>query len=117
MRLSQRPFDKDIEYTPLNSRHEDVLKEVYHLKLLPISGCPKGVHVVMGKDENAWCAYHKLHGHHMEDCHQLKKQIEILIQKGRLLSYMKDVAGKPGKRSPPRGISTQKILHKRRGGA
>lgn len=86
----------------LNTRHEDILKEVYHLKLLPRLLRPKGVHTVMGKDENAWCTYHRLRGHHTENCHQLKKEIEILIQRGWLLLYVKDVEGHPGKRSHPR---------------
>lgn len=41
MILSQRSPDKDANYTPLNSRCENILKEVYHLKLLPIPGRPK----------------------------------------------------------------------------
>lgn len=41
-------------------------------------------------------------GNHTENCHQLKKEIKILIQKGQLLSYVKDVEGHPRKRSPPR---------------
>lgn len=42
-RPSWRPFEKEQEYTPLNSRHEDILREVYHLKFLPLLGHPKGV--------------------------------------------------------------------------
>lgn len=56
----------------------------------------------MGKDESTWCAYHRLRGYNTKNCHQLKKQIEILIQRGQLLSYVKDMGGQPGKRSPPR---------------
>lgn len=57
MRPSQRPFDKEAEYTPLNSRRENILREVYDLKLLSIMGHPKGVHDIMEEDESAWCAY------------------------------------------------------------
>lgn len=57
---------------------------------------------MMGKDENACCAYHRLRGHHTQKFHQLKKKIKISIQRGRLLSYVKDVGDHPGKRSPPR---------------
>lgn len=32
-------------------------------------------------------------GHHIEDCHHLKREIETLIQKGRLLSYVKEIEG------------------------
>lgn len=103
IRPSQQSFDKDAEYTPLNSRHEDIWREVYNLKLLPITGHLKGVHIMMGKDENAWYAYHGLRAHTTKDCHNLKREIKILIHRGRLLSYGKDVKGHPGKRSPPRG--------------
>lgn len=101
-RPSRRPFEKEHEYTPLNARREDILKEVYHLKLLPRPIHLKGLHIVMGKDKSAWCAYHRLRGHHTENCHQWKKEIKILIQKGRVLSYVKDVGGQPRKRSLPR---------------
>lgn len=99
---------------PLNARHEDILREFYHLKFLLIQGRPKGVHTMMGKDENIWCAYHRLRGHHPENCHQLKKKIEILIQKGWLLAYVKEVESHPGKRSHPREDPNSKNLaHKK----
>lgn len=102
MTASRRSFDKDVEYKPLNARHEDIFKEVYHLKLLLITERPRGVHTMMGKNENAWCGYHKLHGNHMEDCHQLKRDLKILIQRGCLLSYVKDVGRQQGMRSSPK---------------
>lgn len=56
MRPSRRPFVKEAECTPPNARREDILREVYHIKLLSILGCPKGVYAVMGRDGSAWCA-------------------------------------------------------------
>lgn len=98
----------------MNTRREDILKEFYRLKLLPIRGSRKEVHDVMGKDGNAWYVYHKLCSHHTEDCHHLKREIEILIQKGSLLSYVNDVRGHPGKRSHPNGdISSKNPLQKK----
>ena len=72
---------------------------MHHLKLLLEPKCPKRVNEVLGKDEDAWYAYHRMRGYHTEDYHQLKGEIEILIQRGRLLSYMKDVEGATRKRS------------------
>lgn len=49
-RSSRRPFKKEQDYTPLNGRREEILKEVYHLKFLPKPVVPKRVYIVMGKD-------------------------------------------------------------------
>lgn len=114
-RPSRRPFVKEKDYTPLNARSNDILKEVYHLKLLPRTVVQKGMHTVMGKDRSARCAYHKLQGHHTRNYHQLKKEIEILIQRGRLLSYIKYVRGQPEKRSPPQKDPNLKIPNRRKG--
>ena len=40
-------------------------------------------------DKNKYCRFHKDHGHYMEDCWDLKEQIEELIQKGKLQKYVK----------------------------
>lgn len=50
-RPSRRPFEKEQEYTPLNARREDILRDVYHLKFLLILVCPKGMHTMMEKTE------------------------------------------------------------------
>lgn len=58
------------------------------------------VNVILGNDTGAWCAYHCMKGHHTEDYHHLKREIETLIQRGRLLAYVKDLEGSTGKGSP-----------------
>lgn len=40
--------------------------------------------------EGCWCSYHRMQVHHTESYHQLKKEIKILIQRGNLLSYVKE---------------------------
>ncbi|XP_030932592.1 uncharacterized protein LOC115958326 [Quercus lobata] len=40
-------------------------------------------------DKNKYCRFHKDHRHHIEDCRDLKEQIEELIRKGKLQKYVK----------------------------
>ena len=41
------------------------------------------------RDKNKYCRFHKDHGHNMEDCRDLKEQVEELIRKGKLQIYVK----------------------------
>ena len=41
------------------------------------------------RDKNKYCQFHKDHGHNIEDCRDLKEQIEELIRKGKLQKYVK----------------------------
>lgn len=80
MRPSQRPYDNLSEiFTSLNAKHADILREVYHLELIPEPPHPKRVNAVLENDARAWCTYHHMKGHHTEDCHHLKLKIETLI--------------------------------------
>lgn len=91
IKLSRRPYDNFTEnFTPLNTKCADILREVYHLKLISEPTYPKRVNKVLGRDEEVWYTYHHLRGHHTEYCHQLKRKFEILIQRGWLLSYVKE---------------------------
>lgn len=55
-----------------------------------------------------------MRGHHTEDCNHLQIEIETLIQRGHLLSYVKETEGSERKRSPSKresyldNISTKK---------
>lgn len=69
----------------------------------------------MGRDDGPWCAYHRVKGHHTEHFHQLKKEIEILIYKGELLLYVKDIGGTTGKKSPSRRESNSENLSIKKG--
>lgn len=101
MRPSSIPYDNSSDnLTPINVKRADILREVYHLKLVPEPPHPKRVNTVLGNDARAWCAYHRMNGHHIEDYHHLKREIETLIQRGQLLSYVKEREGATGKWSP-----------------
>ena len=41
------------------------------------------------RDKNKCCRFHKDHGHHTEDCRDLREKIEELIWKGKLQKYVK----------------------------
>lgn len=56
---------------------------MYHLKLIPETTRLNRVNDMLGNDEEAWWTYHCLRGRHVEDYHHLKREIEILIQRGR----------------------------------
>lgn len=69
-----------------------------HLNLIPAPWRPQSVNATMGNETMAWCNYHQIRGHHTNDCHQLKWEIEALIQRGHLLTYVKDVVAPSTKR-------------------
>jgi len=41
----------------------------------------------MGSNKDAWCKYHRVRGHDTDDCIHLKREIEKLIQSGKLRGY------------------------------
>ena len=51
---------------------------------------PRPLHPSLNvRDKNKYCRFHKDHGHYIEDCQDLKEQIEELIRKEKLQKYMK----------------------------
>ena len=40
------------------------------------------------RDDTKYCEFHKGHGHRIDDCIQLKKEIEYLIRRGHLSRYV-----------------------------
>lgn len=57
------------------------------------------------RDKKKYCRFHKDHGHYTEDCRDLKKQIEELIQRGKLQRYIKrGEASRYGKKDHPGGF-------------
>ena len=60
--------------------------EVYHTRSIPYASSKKWE--VMENEANKWCKYHKAKGQYKNNCHQLKKEIYFLIQKGHLVRYV-----------------------------
>ncbi|GKF28561.1 hypothetical protein Tco_0094903, partial [Tanacetum coccineum] len=55
-------------------------------------------------DPDKYCDYHQDKGHHTNDCIQLRKQLEIAFESGRLNHLMKDLRQRVGRgqgRNPP----------------
>lgn len=44
---------------------------------------------MMGSESGRWYKFHRVKGLYIEDCYQLQKEIETLIQKGHLKKYVK----------------------------
>jgi len=47
----------------------------------------------MGSDPDGWCKYHRIQGHTTDNYWQLRKEIDKLIQEGKLRGYVKGGRG------------------------
>ena len=77
---------RTVKFTPLVMPIDKILmqiKDEHYLRPRPFHSSP---HI---RDKNKYCCFHKDHGHYIEDCRDLKEQIEELIQKGKLHKYVK----------------------------
>ena len=83
-------------FTPLNTRPERIYREVYNTRL--ILNPPKPRNERMGSDPDACCKYHRIRGHTTDNCWQLRKEIDRLIQEGKLRGYVKGGRGEDHRR-------------------
>lgn len=60
-----------------NTHNEHIWYEVFHLHNILTPMAPKMD--VMGPELDRWCYIHTVKGNHIEDCYQLKNEIERLI--------------------------------------
>ena len=67
------------------------IKDDHQLKWLkPLSGSPSA------PNKKKWCRFHWDHRHYIDECKDLKKQIEELIQKEKLQKFIKkNTYGRP----------------------
>ena len=70
------------QFTPLIASVSQVLYEIQNEKFLK---WPSQMRLDPTKrDMTKYCDFHQEHGHHTDDCIQLKKEIEFLIRRGHL---------------------------------
>ncbi|XP_023895859.1 uncharacterized protein LOC112007731 [Quercus suber] len=76
-----------VKFTPLIMPVDKILtqiKDKHDLKW------PRPLHLSPNvRDKNKYCRFHKDHDHYIEDCLDLKEQIEELIKKGKLQKFVK----------------------------
>ena len=116
IRNNPRPLlaEKFQNYTPLNTSREQILMQIEGRNMLtppePMRGDPNK------RDRSKFCRFHNDHGHLTTECIQLKKQIEVLIQKGELAEFVDRViedhrrAQQPTSNNNPAGPAGQQNL-------
>ncbi|KAJ1411325.1 hypothetical protein SESBI_21370 [Sesbania bispinosa] len=88
------------DYTPLDAKRADILKEVYNANLLDLPLPARGP---KGPYKNRWCEFHRVQGHDTEECWDLMNQIERLIKYGYLRRFVST-----GGRRPSGGEGTRR---------
>jgi hypothetical protein len=74
------------KWTPLNATLSTVFMEI---KCDPAFRWPPRMRTPPEKHNNQkFCEYHNDHGHQTEDCMVLRKEIELLIQNGKLVKFV-----------------------------
>ncbi|XP_052181996.1 uncharacterized protein LOC127794786 [Diospyros lotus] len=85
-REKHRPRCDSGGFTPLNAPRADILATIkgkdYLKKPRPIKA-PSDK-----RNRSKYCYFHRDHGHDTEECHQLKEEIQELINRGFLKSYV-----------------------------
>jgi hypothetical protein len=92
------------KWTPLNTTLSNVLMEI---KRDPAFRWPPRMRTPPEKRNNQkFCEYHNNHGHQTEDCMVLRKEIELLIQNGKLVKLVANEkrGDEEARRSPQRRI-------------
>lgn len=93
-RLERRPYTPYYhkrrleDFTPLNTKPERIMKEVYETKLIP-EPIPSR-YPVMGADKSKWCKYQTIRGNDTDSCIHLRQEIVKLIQSGKLRGYTQE---------------------------
>nr|XP_023878037.1 uncharacterized protein LOC111990495 [Quercus suber] len=76
-----------VKFTPLIMPVDKILTQIKDEHFLK---WPRPLHSSPNvRDKKKYCQFHKDHSHYIEDCRDLKKQIEELIRKGKLQRYVK----------------------------
>ncbi|XP_065857519.1 uncharacterized protein [Euphorbia lathyris] len=93
VRRGDRPFQSGGYQTPLNTTRQEVLLWIEKSPLKKDVRFPevKG-RTSLGRHPNKYCRFHRLNGHDTNDCYELKKEIERLIERGKLSQFVRKEA-------------------------
>ncbi|GJX41832.1 reverse transcriptase domain-containing protein [Tanacetum coccineum] len=72
----------------LTKRPKEILATELQLELPP---CPPMVRTPKKESLDKYCDYHEEKGHYTNDCYQLKRQLEVALESGKLSHLVKDV--------------------------
>jgi len=92
-REAKEPNGRFTEYTPLAMSMEKILAEIAVADLMEAGVKPPKApsQERKGVDKTKYCRFHKCHGHVTDDCIHLKDVIELLIQRGQLKQFVKNL--------------------------
>ncbi|XP_043724097.1 uncharacterized protein LOC122671071 [Telopea speciosissima] len=74
------------DYTPLNTSCKEILMQIQGEGYIRR---PRSMQARSSQNPNKYCQFHKDIGNDIEDCYQLKREIEELIKAGHLKWYIK----------------------------
>ena len=74
------------QYTPITASVSQIIREVQHKRFLRWPS--QMTSDLARRDDTKYYEFHKGHGNRMDDCIQLKKEIEYLIRRGHLSRYV-----------------------------
>ncbi|XP_025627281.1 uncharacterized protein [Arachis hypogaea] len=90
-RTDQRSFrltPKFDSYTPLNSRREDIIRDILHSKLIKPPNRASTYQDQQHVDKSKYCAFHQKYDHTIDDCVIAKDVLKKLARQGLLDTYL-----------------------------
>ncbi|XP_016194967.1 uncharacterized protein LOC107635933 [Arachis ipaensis] len=75
-------------YTPFNTKREDIIKDILHSKLIKPSNRAGTYQDQRHVDRSKYCAFHQKYGHTTDDCIIAKDVLEKLARQGLLDKYI-----------------------------
>lgn len=94
----------------LNTMSEKKCWDVFQTESILEPSTPKWD--LTGNKPKKWCKYHKVKGHHSDDCHQFMNEIEHLIQEEDLRRYVQGTSYSSKTRTRPYGRDSWAMVKK-----
>nr|XP_025633419.1 uncharacterized protein LOC112727741 [Arachis hypogaea] len=100
-------------YTPFNTKKEDIIKDILHSKLIKPPNRAGTYQDQRHVDRSKYCAFHQKYGHTMDDCVIAKDVLEKLTRQGLMDKYIESRRRKqsiddPGQQPKPTTNSRDK---------